>query len=169
MPHILENTELTNSVKNLSLRRVLFEDFKSIGKELPIKGGWGYSLEDAIIIDKNDPIVDQDLPFHGIGIETLIVEKRIYEELIIFRREGDKFSGINWKTEKQELKNIDERYFDILTVQVSCFRDEDFELLRQDVKLNSGQPNFEANHTKKRENLQFSYSTKYYFDITSFY
>jgi hypothetical protein len=27
--------------------------FKSLGRELPIRGGWGYGIEDAIIIDKN--------------------------------------------------------------------------------------------------------------------
>jgi len=38
-------------------RQIIFEDFKSIKGELPIKGGWGYTQDEAIIIDKNDPIV----------------------------------------------------------------------------------------------------------------
>ena len=37
-----------------SPRQILFEDYKL---DLPIKGGWGYSLDDACIIDKNDVAV----------------------------------------------------------------------------------------------------------------
>jgi hypothetical protein len=42
--------------------------------EMPIKGGWGYTKEDAIIIDKNDPVVPKELPFDGIGLEYEIVK-----------------------------------------------------------------------------------------------
>jgi hypothetical protein len=48
------------------LREVIFECFKSIDHELPITDGWGTSKEDAIIIDKNDPVVTAGLPFDGV-------------------------------------------------------------------------------------------------------
>jgi hypothetical protein len=43
------------------------------GPDLPIHGGWGYTKEDACIIDKNDPIVDPEspIPFYGLGLEGL--------------------------------------------------------------------------------------------------
>lgn len=66
---------------------MLGEHFKSIS-ELPIWGGWGYTREDAVIIDRDDPIVSPDRPFDGVGIEHVFVEKRIYEELIIFQPKG---------------------------------------------------------------------------------
>jgi len=40
-------------------------------------------MEDAVIIDKNDPIVSKVLPFNGITIEHIFAEKRIYCELIV--------------------------------------------------------------------------------------
>ena len=54
------------------------------GPDLPIRGGWGYTKEDACIIDKNDPIIDPDspIPFYGVGYEKIFVERRIYLELI---------------------------------------------------------------------------------------
>jgi hypothetical protein len=57
-------------------RKILADDFKSLGGELPIHGGWGYTKTDACIIDKNDPSVDPDFPFDGVGLEYIFVEKR---------------------------------------------------------------------------------------------
>lgn len=165
----LKNINLTPHVQHLPLRQVLFGDFKSLGGELPIKGGWGYSIEDSIIIDKKDCTVSEILPFDGVGIEYIIVEKRIYEELIIFRGTGDKHSGIKWKLEKQKTLQIEGRIYDHLTFEVTCFRDDDFEWLKQDVQLNSSNPNFSVDHSKKREEFQCYYTTEYFFDITSFY
>ena len=47
----------------------------SINLDLPISGGWGYSEEDCVVIDMNDPTVDQDKTFekdHENGTNTLI-------------------------------------------------------------------------------------------------
>ena len=77
-------------------RQIIFEDYKSLDGELPIAGGWGYTQADAAIIDKNDPVVIEGLPFDGVGIEYIFVEKRIYEELIIFKLLGEPYAGIRW-------------------------------------------------------------------------
>ena len=69
-------------------RQIIAEDFKSVIGVLPIRGGWGYTKADAVIIDATDPVVPKDVPFDGVGIEYLFVEKRIYEEMIIFRPPG---------------------------------------------------------------------------------
>ena len=55
------------------------------GPNIPVRGGWGYSAEDACIIDKNDPIIDPDgpMPFYGVGFEKIFLERRIHMELII--------------------------------------------------------------------------------------
>ncbi len=53
---------------NKPLKQVLIEDFKSLGSKMPIKGGWGYTQEEAIIIDKNDPDNNAIL-FDGVGLE----------------------------------------------------------------------------------------------------
>jgi hypothetical protein len=78
-----------------SPREILAADFKSLG-EIPIRGGWGYTFDDAVIIDKNDPVVPKGIPFDGVELEYIFVEKRIYEELIIFRPKNEGYSGIGW-------------------------------------------------------------------------
>jgi len=58
-----------------SPRQIIFEDFKI---DLPISGGWGYDIENACVIDKNDSTVIKGIPFDGVGVEYVFVEKRIY-------------------------------------------------------------------------------------------
>ena len=58
-------------------------------EEMPIKGGWGYTKEEAIIIDKNDPVVPKELPFDGIGLEYDILERRIDLEFTLLQDEKD--------------------------------------------------------------------------------
>lgn len=63
--------------------------------DLHISGGWGYGIEDCVIIDKTDPTVNPKLPFKGTEIEYAFIEKRIYSELIVFQHPDNQFSGIS--------------------------------------------------------------------------
>lgn len=155
-----------------SPRDLLAEHFQSMGGPLPVRGGWGYTQESAVIIDRNDPIVDQQEPFNGVAIEHVFVEKRIYEELIVQRPEEDRFSGISWELQKQILVTEDNRKFDVLEFEVTAFRDADWERLKADWEGPSGfqSPEFdEAAHFSLRETLQIRYVATFWFDITSFF
>lgn len=156
-----------------SPRKVIAKDFVvSLDGELPISGGWGYTKEDACIINKNDPVVDPVLPFDGIGIEYVFVEKRIYEEMIILRASGDKFSGISWNLKKQELLEENDRHFDKLVYEITAFGDYDWQELKAEFEgpKGKGHPDFdEEEHEKKRQERMFRLTREFWFDITSFF
>jgi hypothetical protein len=63
-----------------SPHEILAADFKSGGR-LPARGDWGYTRKDAVIINRNDPVLPQGLPVDGVGLEYAFGEKRIYKEL----------------------------------------------------------------------------------------
>lgn len=152
-------------------RQILREDFRRI-PELPIHGGWGYACEDAVVIDRHDPVVARDRPFDGVCIEHVFVEKRIFEELIIFRPAGGKYSGIGWKLLRQSLRQIGGRSFDVLEFEVTAFPDAAWEALKAewDGPEGFGSPGFDADaHERRREAAKIRYLTEYWFDITSFY
>lgn len=155
-----------------SPREIFVQDFKSIG-ELPIHGGWGYSKEDAVIIDKDDPIVPPGRSFDGIGIEHVFVEKRIYEELIIFRPAGWKHLGIGWERIEQRLVvGDDDRKYDVLRFDVTAFPEAEWEALKTEWEESDyGQsPDFDHEaHQSKREAAMVHYVAEYWFDITSFF
>jgi len=152
-----------------SPREIIGQDFQSVG-DLPIKGGWGYSEEDAVIIDKNDPIWPQEGGKDFFSIEQIFVEKRIYEELIIFRDPNDRYLGITWDILKQELMKSNEKTYDVLTFEVKALRSVDWEMLKTEWDKNSSSASFDRkSHLEKHEQLTVSYVTKYFFDITDFF
>ena len=151
------------------LRNVLNDVFKSAG-DLPIKGGWGYSRDEAIVIDKNDPAVIPEMPFDGVGIEYKIVELMAYLELIVFRKPEDRFSGIESKVSAQYLKSFDGKNYDVLVVDVTAYRDKDFAVLKDEWVANENNPGFDVQkHAEKAEKLKCHYQRELWFDITSFF
>lgn len=146
-----------------SPRDILTEDFPSIGP-LPIRGGWGYSKEDAVIIDGGRS--------EGLGIEKVFVEKRIYEELIVCRDMRERYSGISWNIMLQSLQNHGGRPFDVLRVEVTALPDKDWQELKAewDGPNGSASPDFDVEaHRNKRQSRTVRYETDYWFDITSFF
>lgn len=153
-------------------RQLLHAHFKSI-PELPIRGGWGYDEDDAVIIDRNDPIVPRNRPFDGVGIEHVFVEKRIYEELIIFRKRGDAFAGIKWKLIQQGLAGGDGgRRFDVLKFDVTALPEAKWNALKAawEGPAGFGSADFDVEaHRERHEAATVHYVAEYWFDITSFY
>lgn len=149
-------------------RQLIARHFPSLKGGLPIQGGWGYTKESACVICRDDPLNDPEMPFFdGVGIEYVFVEKRCYEELIIFQPDGDKHSGIKWKLMEQSL--IHGKY-DHLVFEITCFRERDWDMLKAEYEQGMGNPNFDAEaHWRKHESLKKRYVRDYWFDITSFY
>lgn len=151
-----------------SPRQIIFEDFKI---DLPIAGGWGYGFETACVIDKNDATVSKAIPFNGVSVEYVFVEKRIYEEMIIFRQAHEKYSGIRWELKIQELLFKDDKPYDKLVFNVVGFTDEVWNELTtrfEEIK-NSGKLELLPELDAYRESKAFRFTREYYFDISSFY
>ena len=151
-----------------SPRQIIFEDFKI---DLPISGGWGYSIESACVIDKNDSIVSKVLPFNGIGIEYIFVEKRIYEEMIIFRGANEKFAGIRWDRKTQEVFAEGGKTFEKLVFNVIGFSDQDWDKLTsrfEEIQKN-GKVELMSELNAHRESMAHRFIREFYFDISSFY
>lgn len=154
-----------------TLREVLLKDFKSIGKELPIKGGWGYSKEDAIIIDKNDPAAVNWQPFNGVAMEYLIAEKRVFEELIIFRKKDDQFRQIRRVWNRQELHwGEGGKKYDVIKYHINAFHDVDFNAIDAEVQERiMKEENFDfVKFFESKNDLRYEYEAEFWFEISSF-
>ena len=149
-------------------RQIIFEDFKI---DLPIKGGWGYSFDSACIIDKTDPTVSKVMPFDGVGIEYVFVEKRIYEEMIIFRGDHEKYAGIRWNLDKQELLFNNNKPYDKLVFNIVGFTHDVWnELTSRFSEIEkTGKHELMAELDAYRETKALKLIREFYFDISSFY
>jgi len=129
-------------------------------------------MEVSMKSGEGHPLVDPALPFNGVGVEYVFVEKRIYEEMIIFRPDGETFSGINWKPQLQECLQEAGRVFDRLVFEITAFHNSDWEELKAEYEGPQGfrSPGFNAEaHEKKRQEKMVRCTREFWFDITSFY
>ena len=151
-----------------SPRQIIFEDFKI---DLPISGGWGYDIENACVIDKNDSTVIKGIPFDGVGVEYVFVEKRIYEEMIIFRAAHEKYAGIRWNQLLQQTQSFDNKHFDVLKYSVEGFEDSVWEELvtRFQEIQKSSKSELMTELDAYRESKVYRFVKEFYFDLTSFY
>ncbi len=148
--------------------------FPLAGKEdgLPIQGGWGYTQATACIIDANDPVVDPDEPFYGVGIEYEFVEQRILQELFYERPEGERFFKVRWKLQEQKLIFANDRAFDHLVFDIKALWELDWNELKAEFEgpMGNNHPQFDLEaHTCKREERMVRITRDFWFDITSFY
>ena len=127
---VINNINLKVEYIKETPREILEADNPSAGN-IPISGGWGYTQEDCVIINKDDPSVNQSIPFNGVALEYFFVEKRIYEELIIFRKTGQTFNGIKWEMLEQKLIYKNDRKYDHLHFLVKGHIDKDWEYLQK--------------------------------------
>jgi hypothetical protein len=147
-----------------SLRDVIATDFESLGK-LPIRGGWGYTLEDPIIIDKND-LID------GMQIEIVAADKRTHAELVSYRPENDRYAIANLNLLERRLIHRKNRSYEKLTWDITVIPGKDWNELKEEWEGPNGfgTPEFNENaHIRKQNSKSFIYSAEYWFDITSFF
>ena len=136
-------------------REVLERDFPNL-PTLPIRGGWGYDLETACIIEPPD---DPDIPFDGVDVEYAFAAHRIYEELMFMHPvDDDGYEDISLQLLRQVLVQEGGRYYDVLTFQVSARPEEWPDPVRP--ANDAGKGRRAPLHTGERE---------FWFDITSFF
>jgi hypothetical protein len=149
--------------------RELWKEFPPYETDLPIHGGWGYSLEDACIIDRNDPVVDPSVPFDWISVEYDFVENRILDEMYAVPWD---YLKVEWDLVSQELIRDGERSFDRMIFEISAIARDDWEELVAEWNGPNGHrnPNFDPESLlKKREEKRIRFQREFWFDITSFF
>jgi hypothetical protein len=127
--HVLEQYRKMSPKMILDIH---FGDNNSIIKELPIRGGWGYSKEDACVIDKNDPLLaNSSRPFNGYAIENVFVKLRTDEELLEASHFIDSYILLNIERKSQSLIIDNGRKFDRLTFEVEAVLQSNVMTLRK--------------------------------------
>ena len=112
------------------------------------------------------------LLFNGPLIERIFFEKRIYEEMIIFRPDGEKFACIKWEMKMQRLVQNGGRSYDWLTVAVTAFHESDCAELKAEHEgpEGNGTSAFDVDaHEKKHKEKMVHVTREFWFDVTSLF
>jgi len=149
---------------------LLARKYKSMSP-LPIRGGWGYSKEDAVVIDTTHPAAAHWQPFQGVRIEHAFAQLRMYEELIGIRPEGSQHAGCEKRPLEQMLVRGDEgKLYDVLRFEIKALPLDVWERLKAEWEAGVDSPGFDrAEHECRREAAMVRYVGEYWFEISSFF
>lgn len=150
-----------------SLHDILSADCPRDCANLPISGGWGYTKDEAIVFKRNLFPIPACPDF--VALEYHIVQKILYEELIIFRPRGDGFAGITKRLDAQYLIGDSGKHYDRLKFSVTCWHEWHWEQLREEWEANElgERAGFDREaHAAKRNAAQIRYECEFWFDIS---
>ena len=153
-------------------REILREHFPRTAKQCCFKGGWGYDADDAVVVQEFDPEIDPDEKYDGVSLEYAFIDKRIREELIFSRPEGDRFEEIGHQVLGQELHHLDGVPHDFIQVEVTAYPEKEWNELKADWEAHDGykdDPEGREANLKRKEEAKITYQTEFWFNIADFF
>ena len=153
-------------------REILRQHFPRTANQCCFKGGWGYDAGDAVEVLESDPEINPDEKFDGVSLEYAFIDKRIREELIFSRPEGERFEQISHQVLGQELHQIEGVPHDFIEVEVTAYPEKEWNELKADWEAHDGykdDPEGREANLKRKEACKITYRTEFWFNIENFF
>ena len=153
-------------------REILRQHFPRTSDQCCFKGGWGYDAGDAVEVLEFDPEINPDEKFDGVSLEYAFIDKRIREELIFSRPEGERFEEISHQVLGQELHDLDGVPHDFIEVEVTAYPEKEWNELKADWEAHDGykdDPKGREANLKRKEAVKITYRTEFWFNIKNFF
>ena len=152
-------------------REILQQHFPRTAKQCNFSGGWGYDVDHAVIVKEFDPEINPDEKFDGVSLEYAFIDKRIREELIFNRPEGERFEELEYNTLHQELHRINDVPYDYILVEVTAYPEKEWNELKADYETHNyykDDPEGRKRNLDRKEACKITYQSEYYFNISDF-
>ena len=153
-------------------RKILREHFPRTANQCNFSGGWGYNAEHATIVKEFDPEINPDDKFDGVSLEYAFIDKRIREELIFSRPEGERFEELDYNTIAQRLLDINGVPHDYIAVEVTAYPEREWNELKADWESHDcykDDPKGRKCNLDRKEACKVTYQAEYYFNISDFF
>ena len=153
-------------------REILPKHFPRTARQCCFKGGWGYDAGDAVEVLEFDPEIDPDEKYDGVSLDYAFIDKRIREELIFSRPEGERFEEIGYQSLGQELHDLDGVPHDFIRVEVTAYPEKEWNELKADWEAHDGykdDPEGREANLKRKEEAKITYQTEFWFNIADFF
>ena len=153
-------------------REILRQHFPRTANQCCFKGGWGYDSGDAVEVLEFDPEINPDEKFDGVSLEYAFIDKRIREELIFSRPEGERFEQISHQVLGQELHELDGVPHDFIEVEVTAYPEKEWNELKADWEAHDGykdDPEGREANLERKEAVKVTYRTEFWFNIENFF
>ena len=153
-------------------REILREHFPRTANQCNFSGGWGYDANHATIIKEFDPEINPDDKFDGVSLEYAFIDKRIREELIFSRPEGERFEELDYATIEQKILDINGVPHDYIAVEVTAYPEREWNELKADWESHDcykDDPKGRKCNLDRKEACKVTYQAEYYFNISDFF
>ena len=153
-------------------REILREHCPRTANQCHMSGDWGYDAEHAVIVKEFDPEINPDEKFDGVSLEYAFIDKRIREELIFSRPEGERFEEFDSCIIEQRLMNINGVPHDYILVEVTAYPEKEWNELKADWESHDfykDDPEGREANLARKEACKITYQAEYYFNISDFY
>ena len=152
-------------------REILQQHFPRTADQCNFSGGWGYDVEHATVVKEFDPEINPDEKFDGVSLEYAFIDKRIREELIFCRSEGERYEELGYNIIQQSLHRIDGVPYDHILVEVTAFREKEWNELKNDWENHDGykdDPEGRKRNLARKEECKITYKTESWFNVSDF-
>jgi hypothetical protein len=152
-------------------RAILQQHFPRTAKQCNFSGGWGYDVEHATIVKEFDPEINPEEKFDGVSLEYAFIDKRIREELIFSRPEGERFEELDYTNIEQSLRYINGIPHDYILVEVTAYPEKEWLELRDDWESHDcykDDPEGRKRNLDRKAACKITYQAEYYFNISDF-
>ena len=152
-------------------RTILQQHFPRTANQCNFSGGWGYDADHAVVVKEFDPEINPDEKFDGVSLEYAFIDKRIREELIFCRAEGERYEELEYNTIQQSLHRIDGVPYDHILVEVTAYPGREWNELKADWESHDcykDDPEGREANLARKEACKITYQTEYWFNISDF-
>lgn len=153
-------------------REILQQHFPRTANQCNFSGGWGYDAEHATVVKEFDSEINPDEKFDGVSLEYAFIDKRIREELMFSRPEGERYEELNYNTIQQSLHRINGVPYDHILVEVTAYPEREWNELKNDWESHDcykDDPDGRKRNLDRKEACKITYQTEYYFNISDFF
>jgi len=127
---------------------------------IPVEGGWGYTIDTAL---KLLP----PLPVPLTQTEYTLASMRTHIEMHMTLPDDQRYGGINLNELFREEKVIENRYYDIVSYEVTAMRESDYTHFIEAYKEGYGKDDFDISaHFEARKAATLTRKITLYFDTT---
>ena len=129
--------------------------------DLPVEGGWGYTMELSTLFTGNP----QGLPVTQ--LEHMLASMRAYLEMNMTLPDEKRYGSINVNERTREEINEEGKLFHHVTYEVTGMKESDYAAFINEYKEGYGKEEFDMeSHFRRRKEATLTRTVSHWFDVT---
>ena len=144
--------------ENNNIRELIKSTFDA---DLPVAGNWGYTKENATIIE----VVQDSMPLSQ--MEHMVTSIRAHLEMNITQEQENRYAGINANERAREESRSEEGTFNKVTYEITAMKEDLYTAFIKEYKEGYGKEEFDLNeHFKRRKEATLTREIVHYFEVS---